>query len=79
MIYDPEVQERLNNKFKHIINIFNDEIEACYKEGLEKLKKISEEKLEKINEINIKYETDLRKLESNVDYSKKNDFFSPNE
>jgi len=71
IIYDPEVQEKLNNEFKNVIYIFNDDIEACYKEGLDQLKKLSEEKLEKIIEINLKYETDLRKLESNVDYSKK--------
>lgn len=68
-IYDPEVQEKLNKKFQDVINIFNQEIEDCYKDGLNKLKVYAQEKLEKIIDINMKYETDLRKLESNLDYS----------
>jgi len=70
IIYDKDIQENLNNKFKKVINIFNDEIENCYKEGLEKIKNLSDEKLAKVIEINFKYESDLAMLESTLDYSK---------
>ncbi len=68
-LYNPKIQEKLNNKFYGVISLFNEEIESCYQKGIKKLKIFMEEKQEKINEVNQKYESDIYRLETQIDYS----------